>query len=398
MLGCSSSDDGEPVSDVTTVSETSADGDAFGSDASDQTQACEAGHVVLDLGTAITEKEGLSTAVDFELPACVRAFVITLSGDGAYHYILSELTPVGGLSLVPKAWLQISSSPMACVTTCANRILAQPAQASFLFPNTPLVDVAPGPHRLRVFAFKRKDAANGAHIPVATEVKVRVDVVLGPDKGQELHLPLNICTTGASGITAKTAATHSRVIAALASLKTLLAPAKIVAEPVRYFDVPPSHRFINSIQGPQSDLAKLFRSGKGLPVGVNLFLVESIDIHAGGPPGSGLIPGLSGGVPGPPGQTGCDRCGVAVSLAKPPSQADLLGTLMAHEVAHYLGLLHSTEMPDDGGASLHDNLPDTEKDADDNLMFWAVTEKNALLTAQQSVVLRSSPWLQEAAP
>jgi len=373
--------------------------DGTTADSPDTSYACEVGHQQLDLGKTKTGVDGLSPPIDFQVPQCARSFVITLSGDDALHYILAELSPAGSLSLVPKAWLQVSGSPMACMTPCPNRIAAQMAQASFLFPNTPLADVTSGSHRMRVFAFKRKATPSASHKPMAAEVAIRVDVVLGPDDGKELSLPLNLCLTGAAGITADNAPAHPRVQAALATFNTLLAPAGIVAAPVRYFEVDSSHRFINSIEGPKSDLSRLFGAGSGLPAGLNVFFVEQIKLHSGGFPGSDLLYGLSGGIPGPPRQVGCDRCGVAVSVTNPPGQADLLGILMAHETAHYLGLFHSTEPPPEGGgASIHDNLPDTPKDAGDNLMFYSVTDQSASLTAQQSVTLRASPWLKAQSP
>ena len=329
------------------------------------------------------------------MPPCTRSFVITVAGDGGYHFTLAELTPVGRLSLVPKAWLDISASPMACLTPCANRIIAQPATAAFLFPNTPLVDVVPGKHRLRIYAFKRAIPGKSGHLPVATEAKVHVDFVLGDGTTTGvLNLPVNICLTGASGVSGADALKQPRIAAALATFATLLAPAGIVASPVRVFDVASKHRFINDIEGPDSDLSALFRAGADLPIGLNVFLVESIDVSNGGPPGSGTILGLSGGIPGPPQAVGCDRCGVVFALALVAGQPDLLGELMAHEISHYLGLFHSTEPSGSDGKAIQDNLSDTKPDDPKNLMYWVVTNKAAELSAQQRAVLRLSPWLQ----
>ena len=374
-------------------------GDAAYSDGSSDAQldaqpACTRGHQRLELGALTTGKDGNSPALEFDVPPCTRSFVITVAGDSRFHYTLAELTPIGHISLVPKAWIQISASPMVCLTPCANRIVAQPAAAAFLFPNTPLVDVAPGRHRLRVYAFQRAIAGVSGHLPVVSKVEVHVDVVLGPalDEGP-LKLPINLCLTGAGGVSAEGALKHPRVSAAMIEFGELMAPAGISAGPVRFFDVPASHRFIGSIDGPDSDLARLFRSGAGLPVGLNIFLVEKIAVATGGPPGTGTILGLSGGIPGPPRAMGCDRCGVVFALQQHAGQADLLGGLMAHEVAHYLGLFHSTEPPDSEGKAIQDNILDTKADDQLNLMYWAVTEQSRALSPQQRVVLRLNPWL-----
>ena len=363
----------------------------------DQTEtplSCTPGHQRVELGEISTDATGRSGVLEFQAPPCTRSFVITVMGDPRYHYTLAELTPVGGLSLVPKAWLDVSASPVACLTPCANRIIAQPAAAAFLFPNNPLIEVGPGAHVLRVYAFKRAVAGKTGHLPVATQAKVHLDFVLGPGSTDaQLKLPVNLCLTGASGLSGPSALQHPRVVAALVTFAKLLAPAGVVAEPVRVFDVADKHRFINTIEGTQSDLSALFRAGAGLPLGLNVFLVERIDVSSGGPPGTETILGLSGGIPGPPRQMGCDRCGVVFGLAVVPGQPDLLGELMAHEISHYLGLFHSTEPPGSDGKSIHDNLLDTKPGDPTNLMYWAVTDQSTVLTAQQRAVLRLSPWL-----
>lgn len=354
-------------------------------------------HLRIDLGEVLTTQDGRTPALTFDVPPCARSFVITVHAAGAQHLTLAELSPPSGPALVPKAWLDLASSPMACVGACANRIVAQPGVAAFLFPNTPLVELRPGEHRVRAYAFERKGALEG-DVPVKTALQLRVDLVLQTaTEPQTLRLPVRLGLTGARDIHAGIAADHPRVKLALATLAQRLAPAGIVADPVTFHDVGDTHQVVRGIHGPDSDLARLFRAGADLPVGLPVFLVERIEVDAGRPPGSANLLGISGGIPGPPREVGCDRCGVALSLAPVSGHPDLLGPLMAHEISHFLGLFHTTEPPPDGGgAPVRDNLPDTPHDATANLLYWAVTEGSVQLSAQQRQVLRASPWLEAA--
>lgn len=137
---------------------------------------------------------------------------------------------------------------------------------------------------------------------------------------------------------------------------------------------------------------------------VNVFLVEDI---AGTP--SGSVRGLSGGTPGPFGMHGTGASGVVVAIGDVGGNPAALGRTLAHELAHYLGLFHTSER--DG--SVLDPLDDTpacaaSQDANGdavlsaseclehgarNLMFWAESTGTEL-TADQITILRRALVLQ----
>ena len=156
--------------------------------------------------------------------------------------------------------------------------------------------------------------------------------------------------------------------------------------------------------GTHVELPGLFRLSAGAPFGgVSLFLLDKIDPRVqGGEPYA-----EAGGVPGPPGMLGSAGSGIAFAARMMLGDPTAFGRTLAHEIAHYLGLFHTSEQ--DG--RVLDNLDDTPEcradldaasdglDRDDcqangadNLMVWA-TATGTLLTEQQRALLAESPLL-----
>ncbi len=346
---------------------------------------------VIELGALATDAQGISAEVAFEIDSAASAFVIELNADEGVALTIASLRAPDGLTVVPPAWIGLSGSPWLCETPCANRIAARPGQAAFLFPNTPLMTVRPGTWTMRAYAF----SATGADpAPVAAPLSARVVVVRTPQgRTPGNALPFNLCLTGAMGINAEIAQAHPRVQAALGEVTATFAQAGLVLAPLRYLDVVDAPQVVASIQGDGNDLHQLFSASEGLPLGVNVFLVERFDVAGAEGHGAGPVLGIAGGIPGPVLQTGGPRTGVAVALALELGQPDRLGRVMAHEVAHYLGLFHSSEAAAVDGSSHHDNLPDTSDDDPDNLMYWKVGSGAGQISADQAAVLAHNPWL-----
>lgn len=147
-------------------------------------------------------------------------------------------------------------------------------------------------------------------------------------------------------------------------------------------------------EGRPARLEELFRLSAGASEpAINVFLVRDM----------GSYLGIAGGIPGVLGVHGSDRSGIALA-------ADVLGDLedadlvLLHEIAHYMGLFHTTE----SSGMVLDPLADTpictlEQDDDDNgelstwecekrgaenLMFWSGAGEE--LTPEQIQVLASS--------
>ncbi|MCC6873063.1 MAG: hypothetical protein IT378_02050 [Sandaracinaceae bacterium] len=207
------------------------------------------------------------------------------------------------------------------------------------------------------------------------------------------------------GLTAATAPTNARLMAALARLDTILSAASLRVRNVTYEQVADAdatrYRVIDSTDGPTSELAGLFRLARGGQPVVHVFLVRSINSGGGG----FRALGVAGDVPGPVDLSGTANGGVVCSFDSAVIETGaMVGHVLAHEISHYLGLYHVTEqarpcgpgeipgMVDCAPFGAGDVLADTDRGDTTNLMHWSIVGSgtNFGLTAGQGVVLRAS--------
>jgi hypothetical protein len=203
------------------------------------------------------------------------------------------------------------------------------------------------------------------------------------------------------------AASAPIVAVALSRALAILAPAGIALGAVTEHAVPAdlaAQHVVLERSTDRGDASRALEDLLALGAGaagpaVDLFLVRTID---------GAL-GLSGDAPGAVGQHGHRAWGIAVAAGVVTGE-ELLAQVIAHEIAHQLGLQHTSE-PD---GRVRDPLPDTpacrpDRDADgdgvlrpdecadagaENLMFWTTeTGGNIALTEEQANVLASSPVL-----
>lgn len=251
--------------------------------------------------------------------------------------------------------------------------------------------------RFSVLAFQREMGDMGS-----TVIQPSVLVRRGADPGTGV-LDVAVHLVGV-GVSASDAPGNTRVQTMLSRMDDILAGVRIRRGTTTYHDVSSSTlAVIDSAEGPDSELAQLFRMSAGRSGRVlSLFLVRSIE--AGGDGFNTL--GIAGGIPGPVGIHGTMHSGVAIAFDRSVvgDSARLAGHIAAHEGGHYLGLFHVTErirpctgsetpetttcMPFGGG----DTLADTTHGDESNLMNWSLVGmgSNTGLSSGQGHVLRHS--------
>ena len=259
--------------------------------------------------------------------------------------------------------------------------------------------VAPGPHSLQV----------------VTSVDEPCLYVTTSDGGGT-RLDLNVYFVGVEGYGAQTAPTNPDLTAVFGRVDEILGAAGITLGEVAFFDAP---REIAERYGVVRSLAEVKRATAfGVPrdetlgghLNVDVFLVQDIAVDGA------TVLGLSAGLPGPPGLHGNSGNGLLFTTADLGIDNDFVAHVMAHELGHYLGLRHTTEVVRGTGTDQEAQIEALLGTADpiedtpvcsrlvfnpggcpdlDNLMFPSAPLEpiDPVVTPGQAAVLRGNPLL-----
>lgn len=235
------------------------------------------------------------------------------------------------------------------------------------------------------------------------------------------RIDLNLFYVGAKDMAPEGLRGPPLIAQALELVDTIFAQADITIGDVRQIAVPGElpMRGLASPQGHEDqgfarvhvrfgvylELPYLFRLSAGAAnTAINLFFVADLLPRSG----DGEPQAEAGGIPGPLGMHGTGGSGIAIATDMMAGDPNGLGRTLAHELAHYLGLFHTSEAQ----GEVLDPLDDTPecrmtRDVDgnglsvedcqgfgaDNLMFWAKGGGTSL-TAEQIGVLQRALILQ----
>ncbi len=359
------------------------------------------------LGTLSLSASGLSTRVNFAIPddaVSVTLFAQNVGGEAvpiAYRSLdapddtrLFDLEELASFIDQPIRWLPLSNEEAATISVPSS---------------TPdRVDILPGRYGAQVMLLG--DGSGGAR-------SADVELTMRVKRGEALRggtIDLDIYLVGV-GFDASAAPGEARLTEATENLRSIWATAGLTLGDIRFHDVAAAAAgrlsIIDTLDGRESELAELMRLGAGTTGdAISIFLVRSIAADGDG----GIILGIAGGIPGPPGVHGTMHSGVAVTydssvIGSGTRGARNLAQIIAHETGHYLGLYHVRERlppcpagtgPTDGRPCAPfgggDVLADTSPRDGENLMWWALggdtgRRYNVTLSPGQSSVLLRSP-------
>lgn len=345
----------------------------------------------LELGPVPAGLDG-SDPVTFEVPPGLASFTVVLGApfaDDARRLVVLSLDAPSGARLLD--W----NAPDGDPPDLNPASIPYPGVTTVLVPASDDLAAAPTPGvwTLRV-GILETDFVD--FFPAAGTID-EVTVFFEPADERGGEIDLNVFLAPGTGLVAAQAEDSEYIADMLASFERYFSDAGVATlGEVGFVDLPEEGDRIESGRGARELVAGFAQPGRRGRA-INVFLIDELTFAAG----------FVGAIPGPPGRFDSAASGVLVEHLANPGR---MGTLLAHEVGHFLGLRHTTELdtdPDTGGLRVAgaDPITDTPscpsgtelRDCPDyrNLMFPQFPFDGLSLTLGQVAVLRGSPWLVE---
>jgi len=326
----------------------------------------------------------------------------------AVSYLSSIKNPAGTVVMQASGGCDYYKQP--------NRYSPDRQIATLLVPNSSNVKLSPGMWTYTM-------TSSNANLKTSVHLQLKMGAATkGTVNLNWVFLNLaNTCIPGPT-LTAANAANHAWLTKLRTSLRSLLAIAKLTVGKETYRDLKKPSMDVIDIDGAANELGDLFATTAGTTgKAINIFLVRNIKTSGMG----GIVLGIAGGIPGPPGFHGTVNSGVAMSMQTACYEKTGYNPAhtMTHELGHYLGLSHNMENVNNPGyknskvvcpcpCSVNmtcykepspfgyqwcrgkDNIPDTDE-SNDNLMFYAAESahsfRGAKLTKGQITVILNNP-------
>ena len=347
---------------------------------------------------------GYTSVLSVDIPDDAVSFTINAVGTPGVQYHVDGLKSPTDNYLILENWKDspLNGGQSSICVVCVNRVISSETAHSVLIPNSPKVSLESGTYTFRLFGYTSQSSGAFA-APTVLPASGTVDVTVAIKRRKE-GLPisglldLNFYFTGADGMTAATAPNNPRFQTALSELETMYAQAGIGLGVIHYEDISDSYQVVDGFNGSGNAFEAIASQASDERSGANVFIVREL-VDSSSPLSSfGVILGIAGGIPGPSGVQGTTRSAVLVSTQDLSGTVggaggkDTFGATMAHELGHYLGLFHTSELSF-GQQQLHDPLPDTPENDKTNLMYFESSSYGAVLTEDQGFVLRNNPWV-----
>jgi len=331
----------------------------------------------LDLGPVETTIDG-SPELSFEAPGDSGSITIVLDDAEGLRVAARSLINPGGVTL-------LDTDP---ATPDLNPGSNYPGTASVLIPSTDRPEVRPSAGRWRLTVGTYDPTPFDLSQPVPGRIE-HVLVIFEPEAEARGKLDLILHFAPATGLRSTTPTTGPQLSQLLGSVKRLLlGPLGAELGTVETRALAATH---NRVEDGDETRAICLESSELGPRGasVNVFIVEALDYTRG----------HAGGIPGPPGLAHTRASGIVIQHLGDWGDT---GILLAHELGHFLGLRHTSELAE----GITDPIMDTPECPRGteisacpdyrNLMFPSFPLSDALsLTAGQIGILRRSPWLYE---
>lgn len=367
------------------------------------------GFVLLGEDTREATGDG-SLTLTFDLPEGATSIEVSAATrSDLYLQVTSIRTPTGEVhvpvedatfgdprSFVTEAFLEAHQAQ--------NPTLARQGNAGFRFPNDAFTTLEPGRWSITVTSFDVelvRDPALGVLSATRERVSETLHVKAFARMGalSEGVINLHVLLGPGTGFEAATAAENEVMMGALGVIDRVFAFQNVRVGDVFFEDVAsfPTRAALVPETCDQSQVVRDIAGRASVRAGyIPIAMIGGFICQTRNAAGeiSNVGQGIGGFSPGVPGLFSTEGEALVVSTELLRALPDIWSVVLAHEVGHFLGLMHTVQP----GLNLDDNLVDTDED-NNNIMFPAAYEIFApFLTDMQGTVMRQSPYVQAARP